>query len=376
MALRWFQRILIGGVVFATIAGSGDQHCRRSCATLVLARGAERVVGHNLDGAVPVPGLVVVNPRGLAKENRTLMDLEAGTPLRSAPRIRWVSKYGSLTYNVFGREFPDGGLNEAGLYVGEMTLMATRWPTADKLPRLYHHQWIQYLLDNCATVDEALASLAKALPEGHCRWHFLLADRAGGVAVLEFLEGKVAIYRGATLPYPILCNDAYQAELKDIVNYAGFGGTKDPTPRYVREDPRFRWAAVMMRSPGRRTSAVDEAFTVLKRMDLGTTKWSVAYDLPRSRMYFRTSVASGIRWVDLSALDFSCTRAPLALDIHSAREGDVARAFTPLTGARHAAAVAAAWKEIDAGLLGNLFFKPLMVRGLGAAPAAFACATP
>ncbi len=374
MAVRWFRWALAGGVLLALTVSAGERQSDRTCATFVLARDGARVVGHNLDEATPVPGLVVVNPRGLAKENRTFGDIKAGRPLGSAPRIRWISRYGSLTYNVFGREFPDGGLNEAGLYVGEMTLMATRWPVGGKLPRLYHHQWIQFLLDNCATVDEALASLERALPEGHCRWHFLLADKSGNAAVVEFLPDQVAIYRGATLPYPILCNDAYAAELKDVVNYAGFGGTKDPAPRYPREDPRFRWAAVMLRSADGQASAVDQAFAVLKRMDLGTTRWSVACDLSKARMYFRTSVTPAIRWMDLSACDFSCTKTPRALDIHAQGAGDVSGAFTPLTDARHAAAVAAAWKEINAGAVGNLVFKPFMVRGLSAAPAAFACA--
>ena len=29
----------------------------------------------------------------------------------------WVSKYGSVTFNQYGRELPTGGMNEAGLVV-------------------------------------------------------------------------------------------------------------------------------------------------------------------------------------------------------------------------------------------------------------------
>jgi choloylglycine hydrolase len=29
--------------------------------------------------------------------------------------ISWISKYGSITFNQYGREFPTGGMNEKGL---------------------------------------------------------------------------------------------------------------------------------------------------------------------------------------------------------------------------------------------------------------------
>ncbi len=52
----------------------------------------------------------------------------------------------------------------------------------------------------------------------------------------------------------------------------------------------------------------------------------------------------------------------------------MARHFTVLTEAWNQQAIRDAWAEIDAGFVGNLFFKPRMVRGLGAASAAFECA--
>ncbi len=347
---------------------------QRSCATVVMAKGDAVLVGHNLDESMDVQGLVVANPRGLAKTNWTFGDIKAGGLSSSAPRLRWTSRYASLTYNIFGREFPDGGFNEAGLYVGEMTLLATEWPEGGTVPRLYHNQWMQYLLDNFATVEEALASLDRALPEGHCRWHFLLTDKTGKTAVVEFLKGKPTVYRGKTLPYPVLCNDPYDAEVKDIAHYAGFGGSKDPQPLYPREDPRFRWAAVMLAAGGQNAPSPDGAFAILDRMDMRTTKWKVVCDLRALRMTFLTNRATKRRWVDLKALDGTCTAAPMALDIHRDLAGDVAKAFAPLTAAANAEAVAKAWAAIDAGTIGNFFFKPRMVKGLPAVAQSISCA--
>lgn len=363
--------VFVSAVLFAWgfLAPAGTQ----SCSTFVVSHGSALLVGHNLDDYIKVPGLIVVNPRGLSKENVTFDDIKSCSRSKSAPRLSWVSRYGSVTYNVFGREFPDGGMNEAGLYVGEMTLIGTVWPEDPGVPRMYHHQWIQYLLDNFATVDEAVASLSKVLPEGHCKWHFFLADKGGRAAVVEFLNGKPIVYKGKALPYKILCNDPYDGELKDLANYEGFGGTKKPEPHYELEDPRFRWAAVMLRDFDEAVPAVDYTFTVLDRLNLGNRKWAVVCDIPNARMYVRTSLATKVRWVDFAALDFACSKPPRALDINRDLAGDVAKEFTVLTEAWNKDAISKAWAEIDAGTMGNLFFKPQMVRGLGTAITAFSC---
>jgi len=366
--------LLAGAIALVCLGppGGAGQPEDRTCATVVLQRGEALLVGHNLDEAIPVPGLVVVNPRRLAKENIPYGALKPFGGTGDAPLLRWVSRYGSLTYNFFGREFPDGGLNEAGLYVGEMTLMKTVWPEGGTQARLYHNQWMQYLLDNFATVEEALASLNGALPEGHCKWHFLLADKGGDAAVVEFLQGKPVVYRGATLPYPVLCNDPYQPEVDEIRMYAGFGGTKPPEARYDPEDPRFRWAAVMLQDTEQPADS-DRAFAVLKRLDFGTTKWSIVYDLRAMRMWFKTSVSPKIKWVDLAAFDYHCTPAPMALDIHADIDGDVSKLFNPLTAEANRRAVQAAWKEIDAGFLGSIFFKPGMTRNIAKAAEGVGC---
>ncbi len=346
-----------------------------SCATFVMRSGDAPLVGHNLDEAIEVPGVVVANPRGVAKENVSWNDIKAvfGRS-KSEPRRAWVSRYGSLTYNAMALQFPDGGLNEAGLYVGEMTLLGTKYPDA-KLPRFYHNNWIQYLLDNFATVDEALASLGSALPDGHCQWHFLVADRSGGVAVVEFLKGKSVIYKGPSLPYPVLCNDAYAPELDDIKNYAGFGGAKDPEPRYPREDPRFRWAAVMLRAPVPERPPVDHAFAILGRLDINkTTKWSLVCDLNAMRMYFRTYRAGAVRWVDFKALDLACAAGTRLLDIHRDLAGDVSARLAPATDADAVRIPREFWSGADMGVAGNLFLRPKLVARMPEAQRALRCA--
>ncbi len=148
---------------------------------------------------------------------------------------------------------------------------------------------------------------------------------------------------------------------------------KNPKPHYEREDPRFQWAAVMLRDFDGAAPAVDYAFTVLDRLDLGNRKWAVVCDTPNARIYVRTSLATNVRWVDFVALDFACSKPRRALDINRDLAGDVAKEFTILTEAWNKDAISKAWAEIDAGTIGNLFFKSQMVRGLGTAITTFSC---
>jgi choloylglycine hydrolase len=263
------------------------------------------LIGHNLDDYIKVPGLVVVNKRGVQKENISWSDLKSiSGKSNSAPRQQWTSKYGSITYNTFGKEFIDGGMNETGFYVGEMTLIGTVYPENDALPKIYHHLWMQYLLDNFSTVQEALESLSKLLIEGHCQWHFFIADRTGNAAVIEFLKGKTVIYKDKNLPFKVLCNRSYSRELDSIKLFNGFGGNRPVNFKDTIIDRRFIWANAMLGNHRQQKSIsdVDYAFEILKQMDIGNNKWSIVYDMKELRMYFNTSTARQTRYVDFKSL--------------------------------------------------------------------------
>jgi len=129
----------------------------------------------------------------------------------------------------------------------------------------------------------------------------------------------------------------------------------------------------MLRDADPAQPPVDRAFAILKRVDLGSTKWSVVCDLKGGRLYFATDRAPRIRWAGLSAFHDPCTDTPPALDIHRDLEGDVAGRFAPLTAAGNRQAVLRAWREVAVGFLGNIFFKPGMARNIPKAAEGFAC---
>src|SRR5262245_599189 len=112
------------------------------CTTFCMRGGSEMLVGKNYDWDIG-DGLVIVNKRGLAK-----------TSMAGTNPARWGSRYGSVTFNQYGRELPSGGMNEAGLVVELMWLEATRYPTTRSLPVLGCLEWIQYQLDTAATLSD------------------------------------------------------------------------------------------------------------------------------------------------------------------------------------------------------------------------------
>lgn len=82
-----------------------------ACTSFCMDTPGGPVYGTNMDLFLG-QGLVFVNRRGIAK-----MGYSENTNGETAA---WVSEYGSVTFNLVGRELAWGGMNEAGLVVGTM----------------------------------------------------------------------------------------------------------------------------------------------------------------------------------------------------------------------------------------------------------------
>lgn len=71
-----------------------------ACTTFFIHHNGKMVFGRNYDWMADA-GIVCTNQRGLSK---TSMKTEDGKT------ISWISQYGSISFNQYGKEFPTGGI--------------------------------------------------------------------------------------------------------------------------------------------------------------------------------------------------------------------------------------------------------------------------
>lgn len=278
------------------------------CTTFTFSDGSgHRVYGRNFDFTTGL-GHAVVNPRNLAK-----------TAFISPPEkpVSWVSKYGSITFNQNGREFPYGGMNEAGLVIEQMWLQESVYPPADDRYGLSELQWIQYQLDNCATVKEVIETdnRVRISYTSVATLHFLVSDAGGDAAVIEYLEGKMTVYHGRNLPYSALANCPYEVSL-DYHRNGGKSSQKEYSDWTRNSSGRFSKAAGLLTGSSASENIVDFAFLVLDSVAQdNSTQWSIVYDITRREIHYKTRNNSDIRTLFLDAFDFACTGTFLFADM-------------------------------------------------------------
>ncbi|UCG91405.1 MAG: linear amide C-N hydrolase [candidate division WOR-3 bacterium] len=182
-----------------------------TCTTFCFQYNNEWIYGRNYDWYIE-HCLIVVNKRGVAK-----------TALTQDNPAQWVSKYGSITFNQYGREFPLGGMNEAGLVIECMWLEQTEYSRPDSRNGLSDLQWIQYQLDNFATVDDVIASdkTVRISVRSAAPLHFLVCDRYGKAATIEFLGGRIAVHTGDDLSPTVLTNNTYEYSKRFFDSFNG-----------------------------------------------------------------------------------------------------------------------------------------------------------
>ena len=294
-----------------------------ACTTFCLIGKGEVLFGRNYDWGIG-DALLLVNKKGVAK---TSTAGEATSPIKPA---KWVSKFGSVTFNQYGRENPTGGMNEAGLVVELMWLDESVYSKDESLPGVGSLEWIQYLLDTSATTAEALKNAETIRIVSDVKIHFLISDKAGQVASVEFLNGKLVSHTGKELSVPVLANDTYDKS----ISYER--GTPEDKTLSSNSLDRFARAAVrtqsFARNPKSGQDAVNYAFEVLSDVaQKGYTQWSIVYDQKRGRVYFRTLQNPEIRSVDTSSFVYSCGAAVKMYDVASKESGDITAKFVDYT---------------------------------------------
>jgi choloylglycine hydrolase len=304
-----------------------------ACSTFKFQKGGELIYGHNLDQPErDMPGMIFINKRGVFKTGRSFSEMFFDEARCEPTDLDWISRYGSVTFAIYGRDFPDGGINEAGIFIWEMGLVGTRYPESPKLPRLLKMNWVQYVLDNCGTLDEAVSAAYDIQLEGW-QWHFFVGDSKGHCATIEFLDGEVVVHQGDDMPVPALFNQPYDRELEYMRLFKGFGGLYEPDfeARLDTRVPRMVKAAVMFRDfDADSQDALEYSKSLLWEVGNKPYKWGILIDVVRGSVHFNTEANREWKSFSYRDIDYSNSGPVMTLDIDQAKGGEVWSRFHPL----------------------------------------------
>jgi choloylglycine hydrolase len=162
----------------------------QACTRLVYFGANDSVItARSMDWKNDVATNLWILPRGMARSG------EAGPN-----SIRWTAKYGSVIASGYDISTTDG-VNEAGLAANLLWLVESEYPEFDQRKLgLTIAAWAQYVLDNFATVREAVDVLEREpfvvvtdnVP-GEARLatlHLSISDAAGDSAIVEYIRAS------------------------------------------------------------------------------------------------------------------------------------------------------------------------------------------
>ncbi|MFC7679056.1 carcinine hydrolase/isopenicillin-N N-acyltransferase family protein [Paenibacillus sp. GCM10028914] len=237
--------------------------------------------------------------------------------------VEWCSLYGSVTVSQVGKEMPNGGMNEAGLVVEQTTLWQSSYPEDKTLLAIGELPWIQLMLDTCASVQEVIETASSVrIIDPMSRLHYIVCDRLGDCAIVEFLNGQMNVYRGETLPVAIIANTAYAQAIKDLEdpeeswreNYDDY--SRNSMERFIKAA-----ASVARPFPVGVEEQIDYMFEALRAAQREDTIYSLVYDVDRKEVHFLTNRHQQRTIICFEELDFSLDSDAKVLDLQQSDGG-------------------------------------------------------
>jgi penicillin V acylase-like amidase (Ntn superfamily) len=246
--------------------------------------------------------------------------------------ILWTSKYGSITFNLVGRDWPHDGMNENGLVILSMGLDDTKFQNPDDRLSIDENGWIQYQLDNSASIVDVLDNMKKLRISKRSIGdsHFLIVDSTGRTLVIEYVNGQEKTYIDDKLPYTILANDTYSNMLNYLNQQKTFGGVKEEDFRVASSCCRFTWIADKLRHLNPSSdSLIDYGFGILDEMKQSNTQYQIVYDVKGRTIFYKSRNTNNLKSIPFSDVDFNCTTPVLMTNIQSAVSGNIRNEFYP-----------------------------------------------
>lgn len=314
-------------VLFSILAATSMTQSAETC-TRCLFVGSDEVVitGRSMDWVEDLHSDLWAFPQGMARDG-------AAGP----QSITWTSKYGSVIVSGYDAGSADG-MNEKGLVVNMLYLDESDYgkPKADK-PIMSISIWAQYVLDNFATVSEAVDALqqepfqiiAPILPNGFpAQMHLSISDSTGDSAILEYINGKLVIHHGKE--YVIQTNSpTYDQQMALNTYWQSIGGLSF-LPGTNRSADRFARASFLLEAIPKKSAvayikavpegtfinqAIASVLSVIRSVsvpfgittptepNIASTIWRTVSNQKDKVYFYDSSTSPNVFWVVLSDLN-------------------------------------------------------------------------
>lgn len=268
--------------------------------------------------------------------------------------LKWESKYGSVIASAYDMSSTDG-MNEKGLVANLLWLAESEYSVWDqKKPGLTIAAWVQYVLDNFATVDEAVSALEKETFEvisdnmpGQDRMatlHLSISDVTGDNAIFEYIKGKLVIHHDRS--YQVMTNSPIFEEQLALNKYwENIGGTT-MLPGTNRAADRFVRASYYINAIPQIDDThinVASTFSVIRNVsvpygistpnepNISSTRWRTVSDQKNRVYYFESTLYPNVFWVNFKDVDFSKNAPVMKLDLVGGKiyAGNTVKDFVP-----------------------------------------------
>ena len=219
--------------------------------------------------------------------------------LRGSNQAYWTSKYGSITFNQIGKEFPYGGLNEKGLVVEQLWMSESVYQD-NKNQTISELEWIQYQLDNYSTIDEIILNINNLTIKPIATIHYFIADRNGNSAIIDFVEGRTVVNKKHGINQ-VLTNEMFL----NSVNYFELNKTKIDKDSRTHLD---RYCQIKNSLSNIEIDNPNQAFEILNNSSENKTnyktQWTIVYDLSNLKVYFKSFDNKTVKEFKLSEINF------------------------------------------------------------------------
>lgn len=291
-----------------------------ACSRILMNTNGQAVMaGRTMDWPESTEPVLTVFPRGLPRDGGKV----GPDVVVKANSAKWTTKYGSIVTTIYGIGSADG-VNEAGLGAHMLYLNAADFgPRDDSKPGVQAALWAQYLLDNAATVAEALQlfegiQVVMAEAHGHkANVHLAIEDASGDSAIIEYIGGKPVVHHGRE--YRIMTNDPAYDEQLALLKKVDFSNPASdmPLPGNVNPRDRFQRAAyfsALLPAPKNEREAAAGILAIARNVSVPfgapykgfgiyNTEYRTAIDFKAKRYYFELTTSPNVIWVDLSQMN-------------------------------------------------------------------------